>query len=77
MHELEEQHLHPVGVETEHAGDRGVPARRRATIRAEHVDGAVEAAAELVDEIRDVGGAVRWRATAVAERISTQSCSSP
>ncbi len=58
MHELVEQDLHPVGIEPEHAGDRRIPACRRMVVGPEDVDRPVEAPVQLVDEIRDVGGAV-------------------
>jgi hypothetical protein len=60
--ELVEQHLDALGVIPEHARDRGVPLARAVVVGTEHVDRPVEAALELVDEVDDVGGAIRRRA---------------
>ena len=62
VNELVEQHLDAVRVVAEHPRDRRVPVRGRVVVGAEHVDRAVVATLELVDEVRDVGGAVRRRA---------------
>ena len=59
---------------------RAIAAYQRAVavvVGAEHVDRAVEAALELVDEVDDVGGVVGRRSALSAERTSTRSLSSP
>ena len=58
MDELVEQHLDALRVVAEHPRDRRVPARGRVVVGPEHVDRAVEAALELVDEVGDVGGTI-------------------
>ena len=61
MDQLVEEHLDALRVVAEHARDGGVPPAGAVMVRAEDVDRPVEAALELVDEVHDVGGAIRGR----------------
>jgi hypothetical protein len=61
VNELIEEDLDSLRVVAEHARDRGVPLSRAVMVGPEDVDRPVEAALELVDQIDDVGGAVRRR----------------
>ena len=56
--ELVDEHLHAVGVEAEQPGRGLQPLDVAVVIGAEDVDGAVEAARELVEHVRDVGRVV-------------------
>ena len=62
MDELVDQHFDPLGVVAEHPGDRPVPLARAVMVGPEHIDRAIEAALELVDEVGDIGRAVGRRA---------------
>ena len=76
MHELVDEHLDAVRVVAEHRRGRLETRDVAVMVGAEHVDRAVEAALELVLDIRDVGREVEVRAVRRIVRAA-RSLSSP